>query len=265
MLTGQPVWPGKSDVDQLYLIQKSLGPILPRHRKVFYNNQFFQDIRLPSTNQTDPLDKRFSQFDKHAIHFMKNCLQMNPESRCTAEEALNYNYFKSYVITRPISPTPINVAEQPSNPNPQHNSYPGDQNYMNSIDRSNINTQPNSNNTMNNNNNTPNSHNTSINPASHTNSTHKLSIPNNRNSNNLSRLSNNSILTTKEHQMREKHNQSRNNHSRNSNYNFAYGHKKISKPKPKPSRQPSSEQLHFNKAHLGHNYGQYWGGFGFKF
>ena len=27
LLTGQPIWPGKSDVDQLYLIQKSLGTL----------------------------------------------------------------------------------------------------------------------------------------------------------------------------------------------------------------------------------------------
>ena len=28
LLTGQPLWPGRSDVDQLYLIRKTLGEVL---------------------------------------------------------------------------------------------------------------------------------------------------------------------------------------------------------------------------------------------
>lgn len=104
MLTGQPIWPGKSDVDQLYLIQKTLGHLLPRHKKVFHHNQFFQGVRLPSTPVTAPLEKRYANFDKHALSFLKDCLQMNPEDRTNSADALHHPYFHSYVITRPQTP-----------------------------------------------------------------------------------------------------------------------------------------------------------------
>ncbi|XP_077885447.1 cyclin-dependent kinase-like 4 isoform X2 [Ictidomys tridecemlineatus] len=47
LLTGQPLWPGKSDVDQLYLIIRTLGKLIPRHQSIFKNNQFFHGISIP--------------------------------------------------------------------------------------------------------------------------------------------------------------------------------------------------------------------------
>ncbi len=32
---GEALWPGKSDVDQLYLIRKNLGDLIPRHMQVW--------------------------------------------------------------------------------------------------------------------------------------------------------------------------------------------------------------------------------------
>ncbi|EGV93847.1 Cyclin-dependent kinase-like 4 [Cricetulus griseus] len=47
LLTGQPLWPGKSDVDQLYLIIRTLGKLIPRHQSIFKSNQFFRGISIP--------------------------------------------------------------------------------------------------------------------------------------------------------------------------------------------------------------------------
>ncbi|KAG8544326.1 hypothetical protein GDO81_022684 [Engystomops pustulosus] len=47
LLSGIPLWPGKSDVDQLYLIRKSLGDLIPRHQQVFSTNQFFSGVSIP--------------------------------------------------------------------------------------------------------------------------------------------------------------------------------------------------------------------------
>lgn len=33
--------PGRSDVDQLYLIRKTIGDILPRHQVIFSQNEYF--------------------------------------------------------------------------------------------------------------------------------------------------------------------------------------------------------------------------------
>jgi cyclin-dependent kinase-like len=38
LLTGQALWPGKSDVDQLYLIKKTLGILLRKNNIFFFSN-----------------------------------------------------------------------------------------------------------------------------------------------------------------------------------------------------------------------------------
>ena len=35
LVKGEALWPGKSDVDQLYLIRKNLGDLIPRHMQIF--------------------------------------------------------------------------------------------------------------------------------------------------------------------------------------------------------------------------------------
>ncbi|XP_013373040.1 PREDICTED: cyclin-dependent kinase-like 4 isoform X3 [Chinchilla lanigera] len=60
LLTGQPLWPGKSDVDQLYLIIRTLGKLIPRHQSIFKSNQFFHGISIP-----EPEDMVILQNDPH--------------------------------------------------------------------------------------------------------------------------------------------------------------------------------------------------------
>ncbi|XP_056682177.1 cyclin-dependent kinase-like 4 isoform X8 [Monodelphis domestica] len=77
LLTGQPLWPGKSDVDQLYLIIRTLGKLIPRHQSIFKSNQFFRGINIP-----EPKDM--------------NCLKMNPDDRLTCAQLLESPYFESF-------------------------------------------------------------------------------------------------------------------------------------------------------------------------
>ncbi|KAH0620213.1 hypothetical protein JD844_020260 [Phrynosoma platyrhinos] len=76
LLSGIPLWPGKSDVDQLYLIRKTLGDLIPRHQQVFSTNQFFSGVRIP-----DPESM--------------GCLHMDPAERLTCEQLLQHSYFDS--------------------------------------------------------------------------------------------------------------------------------------------------------------------------
>lgn len=46
LLRGEALWPGRSDVDQLYLIRKTLGELLPRHLAIFNQNEYFRVISL---------------------------------------------------------------------------------------------------------------------------------------------------------------------------------------------------------------------------
>ncbi|XP_048209032.1 cyclin-dependent kinase-like 4 isoform X2 [Perognathus longimembris pacificus] len=77
LLTGQPLWPGKSDVDQLYLIIRTLGKLIPRHQSIFKSNQFFHGISIP-----EPEDM--------------GCLKMNPDDRLTCAQLLESSYFDPF-------------------------------------------------------------------------------------------------------------------------------------------------------------------------
>nr|CAB3229502.1 cyclin-dependent kinase-like 1 [Phallusia mammillata] len=96
LLCGQALWPGKSDVDQLYLIQRTLGDLIPRHKQIFSTNQFFHGLTIPEPDTREPLEKRYPNTNAQALHFMKACLHMDPSARSTCEELLEHSYFDSF-------------------------------------------------------------------------------------------------------------------------------------------------------------------------
>lgn len=93
LMSGQALWPGRSDVDQLYLIRKTLGDLIERHMKVFSNNKFFEGLTIPTPTTMDPLESRFPNVDEEALDFMTSCLQMDPARRHTCTELLGHDYF----------------------------------------------------------------------------------------------------------------------------------------------------------------------------
>ncbi|KAM4866646.1 cyclin-dependent kinase-like 4 isoform 3-T5 [Thomomys bottae] len=96
LLTGQPLWPGKSDVDQLYLIIRTLGKLIPRHQSIFKSNQFFHGISIPEPEDMETLEEKFSNICPVVLDFMKGCLKMNPNDRLTCAQLLESNYFDSF-------------------------------------------------------------------------------------------------------------------------------------------------------------------------
>ena len=38
---GQPIFPGESEVDQLYIVQKIIGPLIAEHLELFLSNPRF--------------------------------------------------------------------------------------------------------------------------------------------------------------------------------------------------------------------------------
>lgn len=96
LLTGQPLWPGKSDVDQLYLIIRTLGKLIPRHQSIFKSNQFFRGISIPEPEDMETLEEKFSNVQPMALSFMKGCLKMDPDERLTCAQLLDSAYFESF-------------------------------------------------------------------------------------------------------------------------------------------------------------------------
>uniref|UniRef100_A0A8C0VLG8 Cyclin dependent kinase like 1 n=1 Tax=Cyanistes caeruleus TaxID=156563 RepID=A0A8C0VLG8_CYACU len=96
LLSGVPLWPGKSDVDQLYLIRRTLGDLIPRHQQVFSTNQFFSGVRIPDPESMEPLEMKFPNISYSALALMKGCLRMDPAERQSCEQLLQHPYFESF-------------------------------------------------------------------------------------------------------------------------------------------------------------------------
>jgi cyclin-dependent kinase-like len=46
-IDGEPLFPGENDLDQLYLIQKCLGPLTAQHQEHFLKNPKFIGMKFP--------------------------------------------------------------------------------------------------------------------------------------------------------------------------------------------------------------------------
>jgi serine/threonine protein kinase len=94
LIDGNPMFPGENELDQLFLIQKCLGPLTPDHYETFLKNQRFLGMKFPDIHTLDSIDKRYlGKASPRAINFMKQLLRMNPAERLTAIDALKHPYF----------------------------------------------------------------------------------------------------------------------------------------------------------------------------
>ncbi|XP_059048123.1 cyclin-dependent kinase-like 4 [Achroia grisella] len=106
LLSSEAMWPGKSDLDQLYLIRKTLGDLLPRHMTIFSQNTFFQGMALPEPTTLEPLEKKIPQRYAHnelVVDFLKKCLDKDPMMRWTCEQLLRHPIFENFLFTVPHS------------------------------------------------------------------------------------------------------------------------------------------------------------------
>lgn len=97
LVRGEALWPGKSDVDQLFLIRKTLGSsfiapckyqtskgrllrtaivitgdLIPRHMKVFKNNEFFAGLSIPEPDVRESLEAKMPRdFSPEGMDFLK--------------------------------------------------------------------------------------------------------------------------------------------------------------------------------------------------
>ena len=94
MASGAPLFPGESDIDQLFHIMRCFGQLPPKLMDVFKSNPLFVGIKIPEVVQsTETLDKRFPVYPKDQLGFMKQCLKYEPEARCTCSELMQHPYF----------------------------------------------------------------------------------------------------------------------------------------------------------------------------
>ncbi|KAK6107469.1 serine/threonine-protein kinase, putative [Brugia malayi] len=95
MVTGEALWPGRSDIDQLYLIRKTMGEFLPRQKILYRSNLFLHGVSIPKPDVYETLSKRLKT-SSIIIDFLYKCLNINPEKRWSCSQLLQHDYFNGY-------------------------------------------------------------------------------------------------------------------------------------------------------------------------
>uniref|UniRef100_A0A8C1CJP2 Protein kinase domain-containing protein n=1 Tax=Cyprinus carpio carpio TaxID=630221 RepID=A0A8C1CJP2_CYPCA len=106
---GQPLFPGESEIDQLFTIQKVLGPLPPEQMKLFYNNPRFHGLRFPSVSHPQTLERHYLGI------ISPNLLLLNPNERYLTEQSLNHHAFQTQRLTEragPLTPTPVRSSKR---------------------------------------------------------------------------------------------------------------------------------------------------------
>ena len=92
---GQPLFPGESEVDQLYIVQKIIGPLIPDHMDLFLSNPRFSGLKFPDMSRPETLQKKYiGTLNKRSMNFLQGLLCMDPRGRPCLSESL--------VLPRPV-------------------------------------------------------------------------------------------------------------------------------------------------------------------
>lgn len=101
MIDGQAVFPGESELDQIFMIQKLLGNFTPQQQEVFRKNKRFANETLRDISKTETtLERKYGRkANKKAMHFLKSLLVIDPEKRLTVDEAISHPFFEGMLDT----------------------------------------------------------------------------------------------------------------------------------------------------------------------
>ncbi|KAI8621016.1 kinase-like domain-containing protein [Chytriomyces sp. MP71] len=116
ILTGQPLFPGDTDIDQLYRIMKCLGQLTKRHTEIFLKNPLFVGVRIPDIGKLTPLEYKLPKVAPDAMNWLHVCLTAyllyscviftkqphsqqsliyDPDQRATTKQLMAHPYFQS--------------------------------------------------------------------------------------------------------------------------------------------------------------------------
>ncbi|GLD93284.1 hypothetical protein PINS_up001876 [Pythium insidiosum] len=115
LVEGQPVFAGESEIDQLYVIQKTLGPLSKRHMELFATNPRFSGMKMPDVKHPETLQRKYcGRLSKRGLQFLEMTLQLNAEDRLTSEQCLRHPYFDGLSGDTTVSPSvPAEVKPLP--------------------------------------------------------------------------------------------------------------------------------------------------------
>ncbi|XP_062593139.1 cyclin-dependent kinase-like 5 isoform X2 [Saccostrea cucullata] len=93
---GQPLFPGESEIDQLYVIQKVMGQLPADQMKMFFANPRFSGLKFPSVARPQTLPKRYhGVLSGVLIDFMDKTLKLDPNQRFLIDDCLEHEAFQT--------------------------------------------------------------------------------------------------------------------------------------------------------------------------
>lgn len=90
MMTGEPLFPGESDIDQLFQIVRILGKLSSRHQILIMRNAMFRGMKQ---EQNTSLTQMFPNWNRDSIDFLTQCLKMDGNGRPDAGKLLKHDLF----------------------------------------------------------------------------------------------------------------------------------------------------------------------------
>lgn len=90
MMTGEPLFPGESDIDQLFQIVRVLGKLSSRHQILIMRNAMFKGMKQ---EQNTSLTQLFSNWNRDSIDFLAQCLKMDGAARPDTGKLLKHDLF----------------------------------------------------------------------------------------------------------------------------------------------------------------------------
>ena len=123
LVTGRAMFPGDSELDQLYLVQRAIGPISPAQQDAFLANDRFAGYKFPDMSRPEGLEPRTAwRLPRSGGHALARMLTLDPERRASAAETLALPYFAQ---PHPAPPPVIPIAPVPPTPGPPAVALPG--------------------------------------------------------------------------------------------------------------------------------------------
>ncbi|XP_046748531.1 cyclin-dependent kinase-like 4 [Diprion similis] len=97
-VSGDPLFPGDSDVDQLYQIMKLLGNLCQKHQTMMVRNNNMRGMRRVGTDicmmgNIRSLRSIFPSWPSTTIDFLSQCLRMDPDLRPSCATLLDHPMF----------------------------------------------------------------------------------------------------------------------------------------------------------------------------
>lgn len=93
LMTGQPLYPGDSDIDQLFKIMKTQGKLTRHFTEVFMKNPLFVGVRIPEIARVEPLEEKLPTLTSICMKFLKACLVYEPEKRASCKDLFKHEMF----------------------------------------------------------------------------------------------------------------------------------------------------------------------------